>query len=232
MIRPILAASAAALCLSLPALAESRSYEVGEFTAISVSSGIDLVFETGGATSISVENEKGKFGDIVVERQEETLVLKRPRRTGIGSWSQRPRYKVTATAPALEAISASSGADVTGTGLSGPNVSVEASSGADVTITGISAGGISLESSSGSDIDVSGTCESVEAESSSGSDIDARELICQSATADASSGSDISLYASVRVRADASSGGDVKVYGQPADAVMDKSSGGSVTLRD
>ena len=228
MIRIILAASTAALILAAPAIAETRNFDVASFDGIDVSAGIDVNFETGGAQSVSVENKDGDFDDIIVEVKGGKLVLKRPRRTG---WGKRPRYNVTVSAPSLNSIEVSSGADATGSGLSGEQVRIETSSGADADITGIDAVHISLGSSSGSDLDASGTCDSLTADSSSGSDINAGDLHCRIGAADASSGSDITIYVTEAVAADASSGADVNVYGGPTDADIDKSSGGSVRIR-
>lgn len=228
MIRPILAASVATLILATPALAETRDYDVSSFTAIDVSAGIDVSFETGQSQSVSVENSKGDFGDIIVEVRGDTLVLKRPNR-GL-SWAKRERYSVAVSAPTLSVLDVSSGADAIGSGLSGREVSISTSSGADANVVDIVAENVSLSSSSGSDLKASGTCDHVEADSSSGSDIEARELICKSADADASSGSDIEIYASERVDADASSGADVDVFGGPTQTQIDKSSGGSVSI--
>ena len=228
MVRTLIAASAAVLIFAAPALAEIQNYDVAAFDGIEVSAGIDVNFTTGGTQSVSVENKNGNFDDIIVEVRHGKLVLKRPRKIG---WGKRPRYNVTVTAPSLNSVEASSGADATGSGLSGDQVRIETSSGADADITGINAVHIALGSSSGSDLNASGTCDSLTADSSSGSDIDAGDLHCRIGAADASSGSDITIYVTEAVAADASSGGDVNVYGGPTDADIDKSSGGSVHIR-
>ncbi len=228
MIRIILAASTAALILAAPAMAETRNFDVSSFDGLEVSAGIDVNFETGGSQSVSVENKDGDFDDIIVEVKGGKLVLKRPRKIG---WGKRPRYNVTVSAPSLNSVEVSSGADVTGSGLSGERVRIETSSGSDADISGIDAVNVSLHSSSGSDLDASGTCDSVTAHSSSGSDLEAGDLVCRLGEADASSGSDLTIYASESVDADASSGASVNVRGGPTDADIDKSSGGSVRIR-
>lgn len=228
MIRTLTAASVAALCFAAPALAETRTYDVGAFTGLEVSAGINVNFETGQARSVSVRNAKDNFDDIIVEVKGDTLILKRPRKIG---WGKRTRYTVTVSAPSLDRVEASSGADVTGSGLSGDEVSISSSSGADATITGIDAQTVRLESSSGSDIEASGTCDRVIADSSSGADIEAGDLVCRIGDADASSGSDITIHVSESINADVSSGADIDVYGQPEARNTDKSSGGSVNFK-
>lgn len=230
MIRILTAASLVALGLAGAASAETRTYDVGSFTEIDISAGLDLSFETGTSQSITVENTKGDFSDIEVLVKGDTLILKRAKNNW-GWGRKRERYGITVTAPVISGVEASSGSDVNGRGMTGEEVSVDVSSGADVTITGVDGGIVSVSTSSGSDASVSGTCTTVRADSSSGSDLDARDLICQNGHADASSGSDISIHVTGSVRAEASSGADVDVYGNPTDVDTDKSSGGSVQIR-
>lgn len=232
MIRPILTATAATLLLVSPALGETRTYDVAAFTGIDVSSGIDVLFTTGSAQSVVVKNDKGDFDDIKIAVNDGQLVLSRKQKNWItGGWKKRPNYQVTVTAPALDSIDASSGADVSGRGLAGERITLSVSSGAGIQVEDIAAGLVSLESSSGSELTVSGSCDKVVADSSSGSGIDASGLRCQSAEADASSGSTIGIFASQSVTADASSGADVDVYGNPVASDINKSSGGSISIK-
>lgn len=229
MIRSFTALGLCAFGLAGIASAETRTYEVGAFTNIDISSGLDLSFETGASQSITVENRDGDFSDIEVLVRGDTLVLKRKKMNW--GWGKRQGYDVTVTAPVISGLEVSSGADVIGSGMSGDEVSIDVSSGADADVTGVNAVTVRVETSSGSDATVSGTCETVRADASSGSDLDASGLICSTAYADASSGSDISIHASGSVNAEASSGADVDVYGGPADVTTDKSSGGDVSIK-
>lgn len=230
MIRTITAASLVALGLAGAASAETRTYDVGAFTNIDISAGLDLSFEEGAAQSISVENINGDFSDIEVKVKGDTLVLKRAKNNW-GWGRKRERYGITVSAPVISGVDASSGSDVAGRGMSGEEIFVSVSSGADVTVTGVDGGTVSIETSSGSDASVSGSCVSVRARSSSGSDLEARDLVCQDGEAGASSGSDLSIHVTTRVDASASSGADIDVYGSPSDVDSDKSSGGSVSIR-
>lgn len=230
MIRTFTAASLLALGLAGAASAETRTYDVGAFTEIDISAGLDLTFEEGGAQSVTVENRNGDFSDIQVLVKGNTLVLKRAKNNW-GWGRKRERYGITVSAPVISGVEASSGSDVAGRGMSGNSIYVDVSSGADVTVTGVEGGTVSISTSSGSDASVSGTCVTVQADSSSGSDLDARDLVCQNGEAEASSGSDLSIHVTVAVEADASSGADVDVYGGPTDVDSDKSSGGSVSIR-
>ncbi|MEO1659931.1 MAG: head GIN domain-containing protein [Pseudomonadota bacterium] len=230
MIRTLTAASLFALGLAGAASAETRSFDVGAFTKIDISAGLDLEFQEGGAQSIAVENRKGDFSDIDVLVKGDTLVLKR-KKNNWGWGRKREQYGITVTAPMISAIEASSGSDVSGRGMSGESIYIDVSSGADVTVNGVDGGTVTIETSSGSDASVSGQCVTVRADASSGSDLEARDLVCQTGEADASSGSDISIHVTGSVSAEASSGADVDVYGGPTDVTSDKSSGGKVSIR-
>jgi hypothetical protein len=226
--RIAIAAIALSTAAPLPALAETRTYDVGNFEGIDVSAGIEVIFETGTAKSVSVENKDGDFSDIIVESKGGELVLKRPRKMGWGR--RRAPYTVTVGAPSLSSIEASSGSSVSGDGLSGPRANVEVSSGADVEIGGIDAETVIAQASSGASMEIAGTCTSIDADASSGATLDAGDLICERLTADVSSGASIEAHASRSVRADASSGGSVKAFGGASDVSAEKSSGGSVRV--
>lgn len=231
MIRSLTAASVAVLFIAGAASAETRSYDVGSFTAIDASAGLDVTFTTGGEQSVTVENRKGDFSDIEVLVKNDTLILKRAKKNNWGWGKKRERYNITVSAPVISDIEASSGSDVTGSGLSGDSIFIDVSSGADVSVKDISGGTVRLETSSGSDLTASGTCAEVRADSSSGSDINAGDLVCTNGRAEASSGSDITIHVTGRLSADVSSGADINVRGGPTDVDTDKSSGGSVNIR-
>ncbi len=231
MIRTLTLVSASALALAGLASAETQTYDVSGFSGIDVSAGIDVTFSTGSSYSVSAENKNGDFSDLKIETSDDALVISRVKKNWTSGWNKRQKYAVTVTAPSLSFINASSGSDITGSGLSGDQVSLSVSSGADIDVSDIDAVSVSLESSSGSDLNASGTCDSVSADSSSGSDIEASGLICRIGDADASSGSDIEIHATESVTADASSGADIDVYGGPTITDIDKSSGGSVSIK-
>ena len=228
MRKSIIALSLAA-AWTAAANAETKTFDVDGFDKIQVSSGLDVYFEAGEDTSVSAEQRDGNWDDLEVSVRGDTLVLKRPRRSGF-SWGRRPSYSITVSAPIVSELSVHAGSDVEGKGMSGETVIISTSSGSEAEVEDIEAENVELEASSGSDLTVSGTCLNVEAKSSSGADIEADELICETAKASASSGSDIELFASVRLVASASSGADIDVEGSPTDVNVEKSSGGSVDV--
>ncbi len=220
----------AALLVASHATAETKAYDLSGFNGIDASAGVNVSFQTGSAYAVTVENNKGDFSDLELRVKGDTLIIGRKSKNW-GGWGKRENYNVTVSAPTLSFVEASSGSDVSGTGLSGEEIRLKVSSGADLDVSGIQGGSVWLKSSSGSDLDASGTCQTVRADSSSGSDIEARDLICTTGYAEASSGSDTTIFASQSVEADASSGADIDVYGGPTNTDTDKSSGGSVSIK-
>ncbi|MEQ1817099.1 MAG: head GIN domain-containing protein [Terricaulis sp.] len=202
--RLILAASALVLATAGAAHAETRN--LSGFTKVDANAGTDVEVTVGGAYRVEVT---GRDADRIVTRIDgDTLVVEPVR--GF-SWRGR-QANIRVTMPRVEGLSASSGADLVATGVSG--------------------GAIALDSSSGADLRVSGTCANFTADASSGSDLDARQLRCESGSVDVSSGAGARVFASGRLDVDASSGGGVIAYGNPGIGNIDLSSGGSLRRAD
>lgn len=198
----ILAASAVVLALGGTASAEQR--QVSGFTRVAANAGTNVEVVVGPAFSVNVS---GRDADRVVTRVDGGTLVVEPVR---GNWFQRgPRdARVRVTMPRVDGLSASSGADLSA--------------------TGVNSQAIALDSSSGADLRVSGRCDSFTADASSGSDIRAEDLRCENGAVDVSSGADVRVFASGRLNVDASSGGGVVTYGDPGLGNVDLSSGGSV----
>lgn len=198
----ILAASVAVLALAGTASAEQR--QLSGFTRVSANAGTDVEVVAGPAFRVDVS---GRDATRVVTRVEDSTLIVEPVR---GNWFQRgPRdARVRVSMPRVDGLSASSGADLSA--------------------TGINSEAIELDSSSGADLRVSGRCGSFTADASSGSDIYAEDLRCENGSVDVSSGADARVFASGRLNVDASSGGGVVTYGNPGLGNVDLSSGGSV----
>lgn len=201
----VLAASVVTLAAAGAAQAAPR--DVGPFTAVQASAGTDVEVVVGPALSVDVS---GRDADRIATRVSGNTLVVEP----VRGWSWRgPRHaQVRVTMPRVEGLAASSGADLTATGVNG--------------------GAIALESSSGADLNVSGSCASFTADASSGADIHAQNLRCENGSVDVSSGADARVYASGRLDVDASSGGGVVAYGNPGIGSIDLSSGGSLRRAD
>ncbi len=203
--RVILAASALAILSAGAAFAEPRNHS--GFTRVSASAGTDVEVTVGPGFSVDVTGADAHR--IVTRVSGQTLIVERERGW---NWGRSPRAEVRVTMPRVDGLSASSGADLTA--------------------SGVDADDIRLDSSSGADLRVSGRCASFRADASSGSDIHAQNLRCENGRVEASSGADARVYASGRLDIDASSGGGIVAYGNPGVGEVDLSSGGSFRRAD
>jgi hypothetical protein len=197
----------AAAAIALPAFAETRVYNLSDFTEISASSSADVVLKQG-PFSVIAESPSGDFKDLVVEIRGETLVVRRESKGW--SWGSRDRYTVTVTAPSIQELRASSSADIVASGYSFKNLEVSVSSSGNVTL--------------------SGSCTDLDLEVSSSGDFRGTDLRCENAKVSASSSGDADVYAAKSANAKASSSGDVRIHGKPATFDKSTSSSGSVKV--
>lgn len=199
--RLILAGCALAIAGAGTAFAAPR--DLSGFTGVEANAGADVTVTVGPGFSVDVSGPGAEH--IVTRIVGDTLVVGRER--GF-HWGRQQQAQVRVTMPRVESLTASSGADLT--------------------VTGVNGGDLALDSSSGADLRVSGSCASFTASASSGADLYAQDLRCESGSVDASSGAGARVFANGRLNVDASSGGDVTAYGNPGIGNIDLSSGGSL----
>lgn len=240
-------ALAAALCtaglalVAIPALAETRTYELSDFDSISIATGIEAVVEVGDTQSVSVEiDDPDLFDKLEIDVRGTTLrasielsFLDNLLSGGLlgAIFADRAGVKMHITVPELTGVEASSGAHVRVDEMQGDTVRLETSSGAVITAMNLNAESVRADASSGAKLTVDkGACQSVDAASSSGASVDLRGLECSDARARASSGASLRLFASDRIDADASSGASIRIAGDPDGVRVESSSGGSIKI--
>lgn len=203
-------AIAAGSALALPALAETRNYDLPEFDRIDISAGLMLEATAGGAQSVSVETDGGDFSDLEIKVDDGVLVISRE--WNRLRWHQKKAdYKITVSARDLNGL--------------------EASSGSHSKLSNINTRRFSLDLSSGAHVAVEGQCDNCEVDLSSGANLKARELSCDNANIDVSSGGHGEITVVQSLVGDASSGGHVAVFGNPERVNIDKSSGGRIKVK-
>ena len=195
-------ALAAALFAAGPALAETRTIELPPFTAVSIASGINATITVGGTQSVEAE---APTADILNELK---IRVVNGRLEAWVDWSifdlfdfarDRQLYLRIAV-PSVTALEASSGADVTATGVTGDTLSFEVSSGADLTASAVTGADYRLEVSSGAHLTIDGTCTKASIDISSGADIEASKLLCAEVDVDSSSGANAAVFAGVSLK--------------------------------
>ena len=200
----------AAVLVTAPAFADTKTYAVADFTRVSAASGVAVDVTVGGDYAVAATSSASGLERLEIKVVDGELQIRRKYIKGL-RWRRGDDVAVTVAMPALEAL--------------------DASSGASVDATGVDAGAFSIDASSGASIDVAGRCDALTVDVSSGGSIDADKLECRTANASASSGGSADIFATESVNGDASSGGSVDVSGSPKIVNKDTSSGGSVDVK-
>ena len=215
-----------------PSNAEQRSYDLGGFNGVAISSGLAAEVEIGPQFTVTAEaSSRRTLNRLDIRVRGDTLIVKRG-----GIWldfslfSGRPAATIRITLPDLKLIRAHVGSDVYVFGTYGNSLSAEVSSGADLDLDNVSGKNLHFEASSGADLRAERECGLLHATASSGSNIRADALVCKEIEAHSSSGSDISAHATEAATARASSGGHVRISGNPSIVEKSESSGGDVHL--
>lgn len=221
---------------------------VGEFSGIEVSTGVNVVFKQENATNLKVFADADKLQYIITKVENGVLKIYVDNKG-----AKKLKFKnliVNISSPKMNQIKTSSGAnfsiinnlngvDVNIDASSGSlvrgklNISktstIEASSGSNVKIE-INTGNISVKSSSGSSINVEGNADIGMIDVSSGAVIKAENLRVNTADVESTSGSSVSVNVKDKMKAKASSGGSIRYRGNPKiDSDVSKMSSGSLT---
>jgi hypothetical protein len=199
---------------------------VGDFSALRVSSGIDVTLLQGNRTQVIIITDEDNLEDVKTEKVGGELRL-----SVDGSWFRRSRVEARITFVNIESLDVSAGSDVESEGpLQFRDINIEASSGSDLKLT-LEANEVSLRTSSGSDARLEGKARNLYAKASSGSDINAFDFEVEHAELELSSGSDVKIWVSGSLNVDASSGSDVYYRGDPELLDINTSGGSDINKR-
>lgn len=218
-------------CIASVAIAqEKEKRSVGDFSAVTVSSGIDLYLTQSDDVDLAVECRKDDLHKLQTEVEGSTLKIYMKGNANWG-WTSKTVPKVYLSFKQLEKIVASGGSDIYGqTVIEQEYLKVSTSGGADIYVE-VKTGEIKLTTSGGSDIKIKGTTDKLIASSSGGSDINARELKAQTVKVTSSGGSDAIVWAEKEIIANASGGSDITYYGNPEIKQLNESGAGDISHR-
>ncbi|TQO37110.1 putative autotransporter adhesin-like protein [Arenibacter algicola] len=202
---------------------EEKRRVTSDFTAISVSEGLDAYVTQGNDFEIIVEADENIIGLIGTDIKNGTLRIHAIENIG------RATKSIYVTLPVIIGLETSSGAALsTKNAIEAENIELSSSSGSNLQIEELKAYNVIAESSSGAHIRVAGETETFNGSASSGSGIKAENLSSANCSASASSGAGITVNASESLIAKASSGGEIRYTGN-AKVEHQKSSSGSVS---
>jgi hypothetical protein len=198
--------------------------QVGNFSAIDVSSGIDLVLSQGDKINVVAEARNDQILEsILTEVEGNTLkIYCRDKMFKPGSRT------VYVTFSNLEGIKATGGSDVNAEStVSVPKLEIAAHGGSDVSLE-IQADKLTCILSGGSDADLKGKIREFTAEASGGSDLKAKELVTEICNLEVSGGSDGYITVNGTLNVKASGGSDVTYYGNAQIKNINASGGADV----
>ncbi len=199
-----------AVALAAPAAAETRA--LSGFQAVDAEDRITVSVAIG--DSYAVEVTGADANRIRTRVDGRTLYIEDARRPLFGR-SPRLDAQVRITAPAVESVSASRGAQLAAnlTGGACDNFTAAASMGGAANITGAQCNGVSSSASMGGEVRIAGACRRHDVSASMGGYVRANDMQCATVDASASMGGEISAFASQSYDASASMGGAVNVGG-------------------
>jgi hypothetical protein len=204
---------------------------VSGFTALKVSSGVQVFLTQGDTESLRIEARGFEKKDIIAEVDGGELKLSIRLQGWLGNRKadrNTSRYiKAYLTARQLNEITVASGAQLTGeTPFQTGKMALSAKSGATLTMA-LKATDVEISSGAGSTATLTGSAKTVSASASGGATIDADGLTANTCQAEATSGASVRVYADNELFVKASTGGSVNHSG-PGRVVSRKTSlGGS-----
>lgn len=201
----------------------------GPFTAVSVTSGIDLYLTQGNEESIAVSASDEKYMARFKTEVENGVLKIYYDNKGI-TWTSGENRKLKAyvSFKTLEKIQASAGAEVTVKGnITAENLTMKFSSGSGFGGQ-VNAKQLTVEQNSGSDISISGKADKLDIEVSSGASFKGFDFAVDFCDAKASSGAAVHITINKELSAKANSGGGIRYKGAALIRDININSGGLV----
>jgi hypothetical protein len=201
-------------CLGMSAQMVKEKKEAGAFSKILSSSGIDVHFTQGEACALEIEADAENMPKVEYSVTSGRLELRRKK--GV-NFTRNPKGRIIrayVSAPALEGIELSGGADFESRSVSADNLDVTASGGSDIEIYQLKAADCRITASGGSDTEIK--------------DLSVSKL---EVTASGGSDADIHISSADEVRVTARGGSDVDLSGKAKTVSIKRSSGSDVNIK-
>ncbi len=200
--------------------------EAGQFTALRVSSGIDVYLTQGDRESIEVEADENLHEYILTDIRNGVLHVY----TEVNI-REAEEKRVYVTMKDIESLSTSSAGDIIGqTPVKSDRLELSVSSAGDIKLE-IQVKEIKAGVSSSGDVTLTGEADMLFANLSSAGDLNAYGLVAREADVSASSAGDADINVTEKLRARSSSAGDINYRGNPKYIDAHSSSAGSVNRK-
>jgi hypothetical protein len=201
------------------------------FHAIKVSTGIHLYLTQGNEEAVAVSASEVKYRDHIVTEVVDGVLKIYFENTGWHFWDNDHHLKAYVSCKTLDALSASSGAEVEVDGsLKSGEMTMHFSSGASFS-GNVMVTSLKVDQGSGAQSNFSGTASQVHVEASSGSSFKGYDLQTDMCDASTSSGASMSITVNKELTASAHSGGQIYYKGSGLIREISMGSGGEVSRR-
>lgn len=201
----------------------------GSFTAISVSSGVDLYLTQGNEESIAVSASDEKYmARFRTEVENGTLKIYYDNKGVTWTSNENRKLKAYVSFKTLQKLHGAAGSEVTVKGsITADNLEMKFSSGSEFNGE-INAKQVTVDQSSGSEINISGKAEKLSIEVSSGGSFKGYDMAVDFCDAQASSGGEVKITINKELSAKANSGGGIRYKGAALIRDININSGGLV----
>jgi hypothetical protein len=192
----------------------AQQRNVGSFTEISVSGGIDLFLSPDDKEVVVVSASDPKYRDRIVTRVNGNRLEIYFDNKGMTRWPDRMNLKAYVSFKALDKLKASGASDVFVNGvIKSPSLEIRISGASDFS-GAVLVDDLKIEQSGSSDSRISGKAEKLTIDVSGASDVKAYDLTVNYCTAEASGASDIQITVNKEISARASGASDVQYRGE------------------
>ncbi len=200
--------------------------DAGQFSALRVTSGIDVYLSQGDRESIEVEADENLHEYILTENRNGVLHV-----YSEANIREAEMKRVYVTMKDIESLSTSSAGDIIGqTPVRTGRLELSVSSAGDIKLE-VNVKEIKVGVSSSGDVTLTGEADLLNANLSSAGDLNAYGLVVREADVSASSAGDADINVTERLTARSSSAGDINYRGNPKYIDAHSSSAGSVNRK-
>lgn len=200
---------------------------VGSFTGVRVTSGMNVHFVQGEETKVVVVADKNLQELIETTVSGGTLEIK-----ALASIWNATSKKVIVTTPGVQEIQGTAGSNIYTDGrMFVDKLTLKASAGSNLKME-LEGQTVEVSVSSGANVFLEGKANNLTVRTSSGANLKAEQFHAEISDIKVSSGANVWITTMKDLTAHASSGGNVFYYGSPDRANTSSSSGGNVTKRD
>lgn len=204
----------------------TKERKVNSFTAVRVSTGIDVYLKQGNNESLSVEADENLQEYILTEVRNGELHVYTD-----ANIRDAERKRVYVTMRDIRSLRTTSAGDIIGqTPVKCDKLILSASSAGDIKLD-VTANEIEVDINSSGDVTLTGTADILNADLSSAGDLNAYDLRVREADISASSAGNADINVSEKITARASSAGDVNYKGDPKFVDAHSSSAGGIHRR-